>query len=89
MLAATMGRVAARQQVSIPLVVDRIHLEDPSNLYGLSSVAMVQTTSNGRIETKRRNEIYLKENEYIGHGDITAFERQSEETGRISKYIKG
>lgn len=88
-LAATMGRVAAKQLISIPVTVDRIHLEDPSNLYGLSSLEMVQTASNGRIETKRRNEIYLKENEDIGHGDITPFERQSEETARISKYIKG
>jgi len=89
MLAATMGRVAARQLVSIPVIIDRIHLEDPSNLYGLSTLEMVQISNNGRVETRRRNEIYLKENEYIGHGDITAFERQSEETARISKYIKG
>lgn len=89
MLAATMGRVAARQQLSIPLVVDQIHLEDPSNIYNLSSLAIMQIANNGRIETKRRNEVYLKENEDIGHGDVTPFERQSEETAQISKYVKG
>ena len=89
MLAATMGKVAARELLSTPLVIDRIHLEDPSNLYGLSPLAMTQTSLNGRIETKRRNDTYLKENDVIGHGDVTPFERQSEENARISKYIKG
>jgi len=88
MIAATMGRVAAKQLLSIPLTIDRIHLDDPSNISGLTAINLAQIVNNGRIETKRRNEIYFKENDFIGHGDITAFERQSDETARISKYVK-
>ncbi|MES2631039.1 MAG: hypothetical protein V4611_03715 [Patescibacteria group bacterium] len=88
-MAATMGRVAAKEQLSIPLTIDRIHLDDPSNFFGLSAIDIAQNINDGRKETKRRNEVYFKENEQIGHGDITAFERLSAETARISKYIKG
>jgi len=88
MIATTMARVAVNQQAFIPLTIDRIHLDDPANISRLSVYDVAQKINSNRTESKRRNEVYLRENELIGHGDITAFERQSKQADDVDRYIK-
>ena len=88
MVAATMGRVAAKHLTPVPLSISRIHLDDPSNVFNTSAMDFARLVKSSYKETARRNELYLNENIAIGHGDVTAFDLQSVTTKAIDRYIK-
>jgi len=85
-----MARVMAQRTFNKGLRVTQMDLVEPVNAYGnhtfIRQALMLKNLAT--IEDTRRA-IYLdEENARIGHGDIVAFEKQSEENMRIDKHVK-
>ncbi|MGE5298547.1 MAG: hypothetical protein ACM3KF_00725 [Acidobacteriota bacterium] len=85
-IALALARVVVERGNGLSL--RRIHLGDPANPIAVSTAGLAKILRNMTEETRRRNEIYLRENEAIGHGDITAFELQSDAASMLDAYVK-
>lgn len=84
-----MARVMAQHEFDKGLRITQMDLVEPVNAYG-NYTLFRQATMLKNLATRedRLRQIYLSENTLIGHGEIGAFEKQSDENMRIDKYVK-
>ena len=85
---AAMLRVLSEDRFAKPLSVSSVDIIESVNTYGdrkfLRPLTVLKKLEN--IEAPR-HEYYFKENQLIGHADVTAFERMSPENMAIWKFL--
>lgn len=84
-----MARVIAQYKFDKGLRITQMDLVEPVNAYGNYTIFRQATMLKSLASREDRlRQVYLGENTLIGHGEVGAFERQSDENMRIDKYVK-
>jgi hypothetical protein len=85
----SMARNIALRRIDEDYQITRMDLIEPVNSYGNYTLARQAFILRSLATTEdQRRQLYLGENTTIGHGEIKAFEQQSDENMRIDRYIK-